>query len=350
MVPKDALEAAKQAAKGFGEKVTVLLGSMDDGIGLARQLEKDGYDVIIARGGTYTLLTESNISTPVISIPITPMDIFLSVSEAEKIDNNISLIILDNMKRACESYLLISGRSLKVYEVLSEEEVELRIKELAKEGKKVVVGAGIITKYASMLGLTPVGIKSGKETIIATIEEAMRIAIAQQREREKEAERNKNIQEITTRLYSDLEESAASIEELTASSQELAASSQESANIATTVTQEMRDVFEALTIIRTVAKQSNLLGLNAAIEAARAGEHGRGFSIVAQEISKLADMSSNSATNIDKMFKIFQDSVLHVQRNIEQSNIITQEQADATQLIAEKLETIREIGEQLIHL
>jgi len=64
---------------------------------------------------------------------------------------------------------------------------------------------------------------------------------------------------------------------------------------------------EFLSVINDITDRINLLSLNAAIEAARAGEHGRGFSVVADEISKLADATNQQSVEIAR----------YLQKNIE---------------------------------
>ena len=69
--------------------------------------------------------------------------------------------------------------------------------------------------------------------------------------------------------------------------------------------QSLTQIDEMAEQILSITNQTNLLSLNASIEAARAGEAGRGFSIVADEIGNLANISRDTATAIQEIFARF---------------------------------------------
>jgi Methyl-accepting chemotaxis protein len=102
-------------------------------------------------------------------------------------------------------------------------------------------------------------------------------------------------------------------------------------------------VNEITDTIKNITEQTNLLALNASIEAARAGEYGKGFSVVAEEVRKLAEQSGKSAQQINDIVTQIRNSVASVLEKINYSQAISRETEINVKETSGSLEDIQQV-------
>ncbi|MCL2556952.1 MAG: methyl-accepting chemotaxis protein [Treponema sp.] len=112
------------------------------------------------------------------------------------------------------------------------------------------------------------------------------------------------------------------------------------------IARESEGLLEINRVMQNIASQTNLLSMNAAIEAAHAGESGRGFGVVADEIRKLAENSSEQSKTIGVVLKKIKDSIDKITRSTE-SVLAKFEAIDASVgIVAEQGTSIRDAMEE----
>lgn len=96
-----------------------------------------------------------------------------------------------------------------------------------------------------------------------------------------------------------------------------------------------KEISEIVSVIQEIAKQTNLLSLNAAIEAARAGEHGRGFAVVAEEVRKLAEQVALSGSKVITIVSEVENGISSTASHMELANKAVEEEEQSLVKIVE---------------
>lgn len=163
-------------------------------------------------------------------------------------------------------------------------------------------------------------------------------------------EKESNIIEMASELKSFSEQLSISSQQMSSTAEELSASSKSISNIADDTKSGITKMDDILEYIRNVADTTNLLGLNASIEAARASESGRGFSVVANEIRKLASGSKSSVHEITVALTKIKNDINSILEFVNAFSNTSESQAANAEELAANSERLSELSSQLLKL
>ncbi|MBB6216197.1 methyl-accepting chemotaxis protein [Anaerosolibacter carboniphilus] len=163
--------------------------------------------------------------------------------------------------------------------------------------------------------------------------------------------KSNNLLKTTEETIHKSSEGKASIENISKIILSLEVETRETYKSLESLSKKIAEIDEIVGVITGIARKTNLLALNAAIESARAGEQGKGFTVVAEEVRKLAEMTSESTKNIAGLIDNIQIETRDVlekagqnTKSIMEGSFISQK---AIEKIDEALGAIEYIGDEV---
>jgi methyl-accepting chemotaxis protein len=140
------------------------------------------------------------------------------------------------------------------------------------------------------------------------------------------------------------------VEQTISEMNEIAANVRDSANAVGDLGRKSEQIGQIIGVINDIADQTNLLALNAAIEAARAGEHGRGFAVVADEVRKLAERTTQATEEVANSITEVQNVTQEAVGQIEQGTTKVQRGVELAGTAGESLSAIVESSESVAQM
>lgn len=163
----------------------------------------------------------------------------------------------------------------------------------------------------------------------------------------KEEEWNVSILAEENKLWAT--ESTETFQQIVNEMEELKEKVSETVHFSTSLENQSKQMSSAINYIQHISESTNLLALNAAIEAAHAGEHGRGFTVVAQEVRKLAEHSKEATGDVLKMIEGIQTGTTQSIEMMSGSDDLIHEEVAKMQDVNNQLGILMNRSNKMVH-
>ena len=177
-------KATERMVAELGVEVSVVEGDLNEGVLAAQRAVADGAEVLVSRGGT-ALLIKQSVDVPVVEIEVSPFDIIRSLETLKDQRGPIGVIGFRNLIYGCESIGKVLGVDLRELPIASREEVPAVIAAAATAGIRVIIGGNAAVRQAASYGLKGVLVVSGREALLRSLHDALRLADVRRAERER---------------------------------------------------------------------------------------------------------------------------------------------------------------------
>jgi methyl-accepting chemotaxis protein len=218
-----------------------------------------------------------------------------------------------------------------------------------------------LTQVANQVTAVIDDVARGSANQMQAVDETMNIVEEMSAELQQIVANTSNVSAAAEKTSSTAQIGGKAVLEATSQMANIEASVMHSAEVVGKLGERSKEIGQIIDTIAGIAGQTNLLALNAAIEAARAGEHGRGFTVVAEEVRKLAEQSKKAAQEITALIGkmqedteqaviVMNEGTLKAKKGTQVVNIAGQSFTEITLHIEQVSEQLRDISAAIEHM
>lgn len=169
---------------------------------VAQEAAAAGVMALVSRGSIAHSIRTSDVSLPVIEIPLSGLDILELLDKARTVSRRIAIVAFDNLIEGARSIAPILGVELVTYRLSGPDDAERGVRHVYDEGLRVLIGGGKAVDHAQALGMRAFLIRSRTEGVLQAIREAERMVHAIENERVTTARREVMLDSIPEAIIS----------------------------------------------------------------------------------------------------------------------------------------------------